>query len=258
MNDRTSPEYVPALGFHSLTRFYDAVMARLLRERAFKGRLVEETALAPGLRVLDVGCGTGTLTLALKAACPGADVTGLDIDPDALAIAGDKASRAGLAVRLDRGPATALPYPAATFDRVCTSLLLHHLPTDQKLATLREAGRVLKPHGLLLVADWGRPRGLLSWSGFQVVRLLDGLAATADHAAGRFAEVVREADFGDVGVMASFDTLFGTVQLLRASTTDGVHRHANGTPQGDDSGPPNTAPPAGTNGSLGSPTAAGG
>lgn len=244
MKVEPDPAYIPALRFRRLTRFYDAVMSRVMRERTFKARLVAEAVLAPGLQVLDVGCGTGTLTLALKRSYPAIEVVGVDIDPDALGLATEKARTEPLAVSFQLGSATDLPFPNGSFDRVCTSLLLHHLTTDQKRAALRETARVLKPGGWLLVADWGRPRQILPWLGFQVVRLLDGFAVTADHAAGRLPELVREAGFGDVGVMASFDTLFGTVQLLRASTTDGVHRHALDYPRADVSGPSNTSPPA--------------
>lgn len=215
MSDERDPAYLPALRFRRLTPLYDAVMSRVLRERAFKARLVNEAALSPGLRVLDVGCGTGTLTLALKRACPATEVTGVDIDPDALAVAEGKARAEALVVTFLRGSATDLPVPAESFDRVCSSLLLHHLAADQRLKALREMGRVLKPGGSLLIADWGRPRGLLPRLGFQVVRLLDGYARTADHAAGRLADRVREAGFDSVGAVLAFDTPFGTVQIIR-------------------------------------------
>ena len=208
------PPFIPALRFHRLTRLYDSVIAVVLRERLFKARLVAEAALAPGLRVLDVGCGTGTLTLALKGACPEADVTGLDIDPDALRIAGEKVRAANFAVSLSLGSATKLVFPNESFDRVFTSLLLHHLTTAQKGEALRETARVLKPGGYLLLADWGPPRGIIPRLGFQLVRLLDGLAVTADNAAGRLPKLIVAAGFADATILARFDTPFGTVEII--------------------------------------------
>lgn len=206
--------FIPALRFRRLTRFYDTVVAAVTRERVFKARLVAEAALAPGLRVLDVGSGTGTLTLALKRACPEADVTGLDIDPDALRIAGEKVRTANLIVSLSHGSATELAFPNESFDRVCTSLLLHHLTAVQKAAALRETARVLKPGGRFLLADWGPPRGVIPRLGFAVVRLLDGLSVTADNAAGHLPALISAAGFVGVTTVARFDTLFGTVEII--------------------------------------------
>ena len=59
MTDRA---YIPPLRFHSLTNLYDAVLAWTMREKRFKRRLVVQANIHPGLRVLDLGCGTGTLT----------------------------------------------------------------------------------------------------------------------------------------------------------------------------------------------------
>jgi ubiquinone/menaquinone biosynthesis C-methylase UbiE len=76
--------YIPALRYESLTRFYDPVLRATLKEDRFKRLLVEQSALRPGYRVLDVGCGTATLTILLKQACAEAEVTGLDGDAKVL------------------------------------------------------------------------------------------------------------------------------------------------------------------------------
>lgn len=57
----TPGHYVPALRFHWLTRFYDPLIRVTLREDRFKALLVEQAVPQPGDRILDLGCGTGTL-----------------------------------------------------------------------------------------------------------------------------------------------------------------------------------------------------
>ena len=79
--------YVRALRFPWLTRFYDRLIQATLKEEAFKRRLIEQADLRPGQRVLDVGCGTGTLTVMLQQSEPSAEVVGLDGDSETLAIA---------------------------------------------------------------------------------------------------------------------------------------------------------------------------
>src|SRR5260221_465800 len=94
-----------------------------MRGSVFKGQLIRQAQIRSGERALDLGCGTGTLTLRLKQVHPDAEVVGLDADPRALRIAEAKAATAGLQVTFDRGMAIALPYPDDAFDRVLSSLL---------------------------------------------------------------------------------------------------------------------------------------
>jgi ubiquinone/menaquinone biosynthesis C-methylase UbiE len=139
--------YVPALGVEFLTPFYDPLVAATTRERIFKRQLIAQAAVRDGERVLDLGCGTGTLAIWLKQTVPGALVTGVDADEAVLTRARRKALQAGVEVRLDRAMAEQLPYPDASFERVVSSLFFHHLQPNEKRVTLREVYRVLAPGG---------------------------------------------------------------------------------------------------------------
>lgn len=150
MTERT--DYVPGLGRHFLTPLYD-VVHHVFRLTRIHQEMITLAELRAGQRVLDVGCGTGNLLRAIGRRYPEVELAGLDPDPMMLARAGRKARRAGLDLRLDRGFAQDLPYPDGSFDRVFSSLMLHHLDTAAKDALLAEVRRVLRPDGLLVLAD---------------------------------------------------------------------------------------------------------
>src|SRR6266498_4216430 len=105
--------YIPALGFRWLTPLYDPLLKWIMREETFKRKLISQANIQSGMKVLDLGCGTGTLTLMIKRAHPKADVSGLDGDPQVLDIARDKSR--GTDIRWDEGLASSLPYPDSTF-----------------------------------------------------------------------------------------------------------------------------------------------
>src|SRR3990172_4645788 len=90
-----SPGYIPALGARVLTPLYDPLIRWVMREERFKNRLIDLADVRPGMRVLDLGCGTGTLSIMVKRRQPGADVVGLAPDQEMLDRARAKAARAG-------------------------------------------------------------------------------------------------------------------------------------------------------------------
>lgn len=148
----TDRPFVPGLGRRWLTPLYDTVH-RLSRLDRLHAEMVRLAAPQPGQRVLDVGCATGNLLVALGRRRPDLELVGLDPDPAALSRAARKARRAGVAVRWDRGYADTLPHPDGHFGVVFSSLMLHHLDPPQKVAMLAEVRRVLRPDGVLVLAD---------------------------------------------------------------------------------------------------------
>jgi ubiquinone/menaquinone biosynthesis C-methylase UbiE len=150
-------------------RWYDLLAAALTlgRDRQLRERFAALARLAPGEPVLDVGCGTGTLALAATRAVGDAgSVVGVGASADMIALATAKASRAGASVSFRSAAAERLPFPDATFDAVLSTLMLHHLPAPLRRECVREALRVLRPGGRMLVVDFAAPSarhgGLLS------------------------------------------------------------------------------------------------
>ena len=208
--------YLPALRFRALTRVYDPFIHWTTRESLFKRRLVEQASPQPGQRVLDLGCGTGTLALLVKERQPAAEVVGLDADPEMLGQAREKAERAGVELSLDEGFSTDLPYPDGSFDLVLSTLFFHHLKPEAKRLTAGEISRVLRPGGELHVADWGRPSDPLMAVAFLGVRLFDGFENTRENARGALPAIFREAGLDDAEEADRIRTAFGTLALYRA------------------------------------------
>src|ERR1700754_1088040 len=107
-------DFLPGMGRDRLLPLYDS-FTRLMGIESAHRKLAEQAELASAERVLEIGCGTGNLTLLVKRLRPQLDVTGLDPDSKALARAGRKADRARLDLQLDRGFADELPYADASF-----------------------------------------------------------------------------------------------------------------------------------------------
>ncbi|MGH8443186.1 MAG: class I SAM-dependent methyltransferase [Nevskiaceae bacterium] len=215
-----SDRYVPALGFRFLTPLYDAVLRVTTRERTFKQALLDQAGLVSGQDVLDLACGTGTLTMWAKQRAPGLRLTGLDGDPEMLARARAKSRSAGMEIAFDEGLSTTLPYEDRRFDRVLSSLFFHHLDRDSKQRSLGQAFRVLKPGGELHVADWGRAANPLMRAAFLSIQLLDGFGNTADNVQGLLPEFMRAAGFAEVAEAQRFSTMWGTLSLYRAVRPD--------------------------------------
>jgi ubiquinone/menaquinone biosynthesis C-methylase UbiE len=148
----TDQHYLPAMGKHWLLPLYDP-FTRLARIGRIHGQLLDRADLRPGQRVLEIGCGTGNLLTALGRRAPDIEAVGIDPDPAALRRARRKAARRRLPIRYEQAFAGNLPQPDASFDRVLSSFMLHHLDEEERRRALSEVQRVLRPGGRLHVVD---------------------------------------------------------------------------------------------------------
>jgi len=209
-------KYIPALSYDWLTPFYDPVVRLTTREKVFKKALVEQAKIKAKHRVLDLACGSGTLTILIKNTQPQAAIIGIDGDAKILEIAKTKAKESGVEIQFDEGMSFDLPYEDESFDRVISSLFFHHLTRDNKLKTLREVKRVLKSNGEFHIADWGLPANSLMKGSSYLIQLFDDSETTADSFNGLLPKLMTDAGFEAVEETNSFNSLFGTIRLHKS------------------------------------------
>jgi len=205
--------YLPGMSHDWLLPLYDPLQ-KLLGFESIHRQLVDQADIRPKHRVIEIGCGTGNLSILIKRLHPQAEVVGLDPDPKALARAQRKTEREVLSMQLDRGFAEELPYPDASFDRVFSAFMFHHLEPDEKEKTLQEARRVLKPSGSLHLLDFGGAK--VRSDGF-MTRLQHRSERLRDNFGDRIPTFMREADFADPTEVAHRITNFGRVTYYRAT-----------------------------------------
>jgi ubiquinone/menaquinone biosynthesis C-methylase UbiE len=162
-------------------------------ERKIKGDLVRQADIQQTHRVLDVGCGTGTLAILIKQAQPQAEVVALDPDPEVLTIARRKSTKSGHQLTFHQGFASSLPFPDDSFDRVLSSFVFHHLTLQDRRLALSEVLRVLRPKGKFCLVDFAKPNKALP-------------------------SMLADAGYPEIRTFTNYRTLFGTVSLWETSS----------------------------------------
>jgi len=151
---------------------YERLMGRWSRRLA--PLFIEHAGIAPGEEVLEVGCGTGSLTFSLAAAAALGGLTAIDYSPIYLAAAQAKAGQRS--IRFEQGDGCALRFPDASFDRALSMLVLPSVLPHPELM-IAEMRRVTRPGGVAAAAFWDSPGGTPHQ------RMLWDIAAVLDDAA---------------------------------------------------------------------------
>lgn len=202
----------PALAFHTLTPLFDKASELLGFGNSFRKRVVDMAEIKDGERILDVGCGTGSLLIEIKNKYPKAEVVGIDPDPNILHIAHNKLEQAGVNAQLKQGVVQELPFPTSSFDLVTSTLVFHHLPTEVKRQAIKEIYRVLKENGRFLLADFGKPETMLSYVLLNLGSIFDGRNNMRANLGGKLPSFLQEAGFQ----VTDFGRRYRGVQFLLA------------------------------------------
>jgi ubiquinone/menaquinone biosynthesis C-methylase UbiE len=177
---------------------YDSYMRTMTfgRERTLRAITVSLAQVKPGDCVLEVGCGTGTLTLAAKQqAGPSGKVFGIDIIPGMIELSQRKAAQANEDITFQLGSIDNIPFPADQFDVVMCSFMIFHMSEMMRRKGIAEIYRVLKTQGRLLILDLALPKRALPRA---IAKLLFG--GMLQHDLRELLPLMKDLGFSDVEV----------------------------------------------------------
>lgn len=182
-NPETEGHTIPWASFYD----FSVKLVSFGKDRELRDEIIKIAGIQPGESVLDVGCGTGELTLAAKSLTGSTgEVHGLDASLNMIEYARQKAVQKGADIEFRVGLIENISFPDNHFDIVLSSLMMHHLPEDLKKKGLAEIFRVLAPAGRLLVVD------IESTPGGSLVQRLSELIIQVHGGHGRMQEAVKK------------------------------------------------------------------
>ena len=166
------------------------------REKTVRQMTVEMAGIRPGDEVLEIGCGTGSLSLEAKAqAGREGKVCGIDAAPEMVAVAQGKAEKTGTDIEFNQGFLQEIPYPEHSFDQVLCSFMIFHTSEKVRVKGFSEIARVLKPGGRLFILDTSTPT--TPWLK-KIVRAIMGQMAS--HSLSELERLLQANGFKDIKV----------------------------------------------------------
>lgn len=179
--------FKPALGFSQLNRLYDRASLWAFQRTSFgvvTRALIKSLQLgkAPKARLLEFGCGPGHLAIQIKESQPSCRISAVDRDPKMLDLVRRNSAEAGVKMHALLQGLEELP--EASYDRAYSTLVFHHLTIPVKKQILARLGRLLKPEGFFVLADFSECRTWGERLRFLPVQLVDGFETTAPHPKG--------------------------------------------------------------------------
>lgn len=209
MSYQPSYKYIPPITWPFLTPLYDFFCTISGLGATFKAKILNSVILEDGMRVADIGCGTGIFLKVAKEKYPRATFIGLDPDEKALAIAERRLAKAKLGVELKLAFAESLVLPDGSIDVCFSTLAFHHMPDEIKQKAVREIHRILKPGGVVVIADFGpSSKFLFSW----LLPLFENVEYLRGNLQGLIRKYLREAGFVDIQIEKSIKR----IELIKA------------------------------------------
>lgn len=152
-------KFLPAARFNALAERYDWIVESFGFSKKYRQNIIDALELPnKKIRVLDIGCGTGTLVVELKKEKSLIELYGVDPDEKILALARKKIIKNDVTIHLRQAYAQKLPFPDNHFDAAYSSLVWHHIPDHAKQDCFNEVFRVLKKGCIFVLSDFGKPK----------------------------------------------------------------------------------------------------
>ena len=194
--------FIPAARISFLTDYFDRFCAIIGLGRKYREKIIRAIGvIRKGSKVLDAGCGTGSLAIELKNKYNMSKIYGVDIDKKILKIAKKKSIKNKVNIFYQQAPLQSMPYPDSYFDVVYSSLVFHHLTTEDKITATKEIYRVLRKGGFFILADFGPSKNKFSavylWF---VVIFEDGY----DNYKGFIPKFLRATGFKDIKIVGNY------------------------------------------------------
>jgi len=180
-----------------LTPYYDYILNIIGFGYGQREKIVRLLGLKNRDRLLDVGCGTGSLLIVAKKLYTEITAVGVDIDEQILKIAKNKIQKENLKIEFIKTSADKLSFDNSSFDVVVSSLVFHHLPLDVKKYTIGEIRRILKKDGRFLLVDFGKTDNLWINIFYRIVKFLRIEEATTlkDNVDGKLPVLLKQFGF---------------------------------------------------------------
>ena len=202
-------DHIKPLTVGFLTPFYDSIIKIFAFEKFYQ-KIASQIPQDKTVQILDVGCGTANLAIAIKKRSPNAEILGIDPDEKILKIAKEKLKKEKLDIKLVKAFAQKLPLKSKSFDYLVSSFAIHHIPSDLKSQAFYEMYRVLRSGGTILIIDIGVPKNLLAKIAGTVFSLIE---AVGPNLRGFIPKALKEVGFYNV---REVESKFGLVSFYRA------------------------------------------
>ena len=202
-------EHIKPLTVGFLTPFYDSII-KIFAFSEFYQKIAHQIPQDKTVHILDVGCGTANLAIAIKRRSPNAEISGIDPDERILKIAKEKIKKEKLDIKLVKAYAQKLPLKSQSFEYVVSSFAVHHIPSHLKNQAFYEMHRVLRKNGTILIIDIGVPKNLLAKITGTVFSLIEPVGPNLR---GFIPKALKDVGFGDV---QEIESKFGLISFYRA------------------------------------------